>query len=349
MIKTNIEDSVKKNISLKNRNTMGLECLARKVFEVESQQDLVDHWEQICLSQPISILGGGSNVILAPELDGLVLMMRNKGKQQISETVDHFIVQAEAGENWHEFVQWCVDHHFFGLENLALIPGTVGASPVQNIGAYGREMQDLCSSVRVFNRQTKRIEDIEQKDCGFAYRESFFKSKWRETYIILAVRFAFPKKWTPQLSYPELRKAIEEKNQQVTPELVFDTVVEIRKRKLPDPLVLGNVGSFFKNPVVEKSFALNLKAKFPDLPVYTLDSPTEVKLSAAWMIEKCGWKGTTHGGIGVSKQHSLVLVNLGGGTAREIQEVTTKINESLNALFKLRLNVEPIFLGLNKI
>lgn len=286
---------------------------------------------------PVHVLGGGSNVILSPRFEGLTLLMALKGKLLIGEDNGNMIVEAAGGENWHDFVAWTLDHGLPGLENLALIPGTVGASPVQNIGAYGLELADRFDSLTAFDTHTMTMRTFGAADCRFAYRQSAFKAE-PGRYIVTGVRFSLPVQWVPILNYAGLNTLPPD----VSPRAVMHQVIALRQSKLPDPRQIGNVGSFFHNPVVTPEVHAAVRAGHPTAPAYP-QADGSMKLSAGWLIEQSGLKGVREGQVGVSERHALVLVNHGGGTHEEVVALADRIKKTVLGRFGIALTAEPMF------
>jgi UDP-N-acetylmuramate dehydrogenase len=340
------------NIPLKKFNTFGFEVSADQAFYVTSREDLINgaqtaqehHW-------PWRVLGSGSNVVLTENLPGLTLLMQIMGKNLVAETPEQWIIEVGAGENWHEFVEWTIEQGFAGLENLALIPGTCGAAPIQNIGAYGLEAGDLIESVTALDTSRLKENDpwveIKKDHCQFAYRDSLFK-KDPNRFIVTKVRFALPKAWQPNLSYAELAKRFSTGNQ-VSARDIFNAVCEIRSSKLPNPSELGNAGSFFHNPIVDDATHTQLKNKFPDLVSYpadlidakSIDQP-RFKLAAGWLIDQCGLKGYRKGHVGVYEKQALVLVHHGEGTGKELLALADEIRGKVKEKFGVTLHQEPV-------
>jgi UDP-N-acetylmuramate dehydrogenase len=336
---------ITRDFDLSSLNTMGLKSTAEAAVEVMQRSELVEIYDQLGAFEKWQILGGGSNLILAPRIGGLTLIMRNSGRR-VSSGQDEILIEVEAGENWHHFVEWTIQQGYGGLENLALIPGTVGASPIQNIGAYGVEMKDFCRSVTAFDFVCKEFVKIPAEECRFSYRDSKFKGEWKKKYIVVAVEFALPTNWKPRLTYPELIKEIQQSryaNDQVSAKDVLSAIIRIRKRKLPDPKTTGNVGSFFKNPIVSQQVADRLVQRFPGMPCHPTNHEEQRKLSAAWLIEKCGLKGFSRGGMQVSTQHSLVLINQERATLQDVAELTQAIQSEVRSQFHIELETEPQF------
>lgn len=328
------------NRSLQPYNTFGIDVSARKFISVESVPELRSVLKQTYTSE-LFILGGGSNMLLTRDLDKTVVHIALKGIQLLSETEDSVVIEAMAGENWHEFVMYCMDNDFGGLENLSLIPGNVGTTPIQNIGAYGVEIKDTFESCQALHRQTLEIREFSRKDCQFGYRDSIFKNALKDQYVILSVSFRLTKK-DHQLntSYGSIDKFLEDEG--ITNPGIRDissAVIKIRQSKLPDPKELGNGGSFFKNPVIKLSQFLELQEEFPDIPFYKI-SEDELKLPAGWLIDRAGMKGYREGDAGVHRNQALVLVNYGAATGGEILNLSRKVQEKVKLLFGVELEPE---------
>jgi UDP-N-acetylmuramate dehydrogenase len=289
---------------------------------------------------PRFILGGGSNVILTGDFSGVVVHMALEGRSIVDEDDETILVQAAAGEVWHDFVNWTLTQGWGGLENLSLIPGSVGAAPIQNIGAYGVELKDFFHSLTWYDFATGRIDTI--TDCRFAYRDSIFKHALRDKGAILAVTFALPKLWTPRLGYGDVAKALQHIGKPTAMQ-ISQAICEIRRGKLPDPKLLGNAGSFFKNPLVSAGHRNELAHRFPDLVSY-LQADGQFKLAAGWLIERAGWKGRAMGKAAVYDKQALVLVNSGGATGREVLALADAIQSDVGRQFGVQLEVEPVFL-----
>ena len=288
---------------------------------------------------PARILGGGSNVLLTDDLPVVLIRMIGRGIRCLEETAEHVIVEAEAGEVWHPFVQHCLQQGWYGLENLSLIPGTVGASPVQNVGAYGVEIKDVFHSLSALDRQTGEQVELNLEQCKFAYRDSVLKQQ-RERWVVLRVRFRLRKSAALHLDYGPIRQALEEQGcTEPTPLDVSRVVCQIRSSKLPDPVVLGNAGSFFKNPVVPIAQYESLKALYPNIVAYPYKG--EMKLAAGWLIDQAGWKGYRAGDTGVHAQQALVLVNYGAATGVEILALAEKIQGDIQQRYGVDLEIEP--------
>lgn len=332
---------MQQHVDLQAFNTFGLPARARWYCAVESLATL-EQALQFAQDRalPVLVLGGGSNVLLREDFPGLVLHMQLRGVQLLTDDGDTVRVQAACGENWHEFVSTCLVRGWHGLENLALIPGSVGAAPIQNIGAYGVEAGERIESVQVWNRDSATVEWIAAADCGFGYRDSVFKRQYRDSRIILQVVFRLQRSATVNLSYSALAQALAGQ-QPVTPQAVFDAVCGIRRSRLPDPAVLGNAGSFFKNPVISAALHRELQQRFGDVPGHVVPGEESlVKVPAAWLIERAGWKGRRHGQAGVYEKQALVLVNHGGATSGEIVDLALAIIADVRQQFGIALEPE---------
>ena len=334
---------IESGISLKPYNTFSLPAVARTLVRVASDSDVrrvVDH-PQLGLA-PKFVLGGGSNIILTRDMPQVVLKVEVRGMRLVEERADAWIIEAGAGESWHELVAFTLAHGWPGLENLALIPGTVGASPVQNIGAYGVELQDRFESLDAVDLLTGRSVTLHAPICAFGYRDSVFKHSLAGRSVITRVRLRLPRPWQPVLGYLELeRKRAETGIAAPDARQVFDWVCTIRRAKLPDPLRIGNAGSFFKNPVVTPEQCRDIIGRDPEIVHYPMPDGS-VKLAAGWMIDACGWKGKSVGQAGVYEKHSLVLVNRGGATGSEVMLLAQAIRESVYGRFGIRLEAEPV-------
>ncbi|HJU71414.1 MAG TPA: UDP-N-acetylmuramate dehydrogenase [Paucimonas sp.] len=335
---------IQHDFPLRRHNTFGIDVTAHAYLPVTSIDQLQAVRATAALSGlPRLMLGGGSNILLKRDFPGLVLHMRNSGTRIIGQDDTATHVCAAAGENWHDFVQWTLAQGWGGLENLALIPGSVGAAPIQNIGAYGVEAKDLIHSVRMFDFDTGDIVTLGQAECRFAYRDSIFKHELQGRGAILDVVFALPRRWQPNLLYAELAQELAATGIATpTARDISAAVIAIRMRKLPDPAVIGNAGSFFKNPVVTQVQRDALLARYPQLVSYAQPDGT-FKLAAGWLIDRCGWKGKTLGHAGVYEKQALVLVNRGGATGQEIASLAAVIQADVEATFGVALEPEPVF------
>jgi UDP-N-acetylmuramate dehydrogenase len=330
------------DVSLQRYNCLGVQARAARAVQIDAPEDL--HGQAFNPESDL-VLGGGSNVLLAGDIEGTVFLSRIRGMRLVSLDEDRAVVEASAGEIWHSLVLWTLAQGLSGLENLSLIPGLCGAAPMQNIGAYGVELSDLLESVQAWEWPTGRLVRIANRDCGFGYRDSRFKSQDTHRYLITSIRLRLSRSFKPRLSYPGLMEQLTSMDiHEPTAQLVSRAVIALRKRKLPDPARLGNAGSFFQNPVVGPDLAETLRAQFQGLPVHAL-GPRAAKLSAAWMIEFCGWKGFREGDAGVSEQHALVLVNHGNASGRDILSLAKKIVRSVDETFGIRLQPEPVVIG----
>jgi UDP-N-acetylmuramate dehydrogenase len=314
-------------------------------MDVASVDDLRAVREDAALfAMPRLVLGGGSNILLTKDFPGLVLHMANKGITVAGETNDAILVTARAGETWHEFVQWTIGQSFGGLENLSLIPGSVGAAPIQNIGAYGVELKDRFHSLTAFDFATGETMVLDKAACNFAYRDSIFKHALRDRAVILDVTFALPKQWQANTQYADVSQELATRGI-ATPSArdIADAVIAIRTRKLPDPARIGNAGSFFKNPVVSAALRNALLEQHANLISY-LQPDGNYKLAAGWLIDQCGWKSRTLGNAGVYEKQALVLVNRGGAAGNEIAALAAAIQKDVQARFGVMLEPEPVFI-----
>lgn len=342
---------VERNVSLQAHNSFGIVAKARALVRVRSEADvqalLADaQWAH----EPKFVLGGGSNIVLTGDVRPLVLKVEAMGRRVMSDDARATIVEAGAGENWHEFVTWTLEQGFPGLENLALIPGTVGASPVQNVGAYGVELQDRFESLDAIDLQTGQMFTLTAEQCAFRYRDSVFKHVPAKDggfglagrALILRVRFRLPKPWKPVLGYLDLERKMHETGiTDPTPRQIYGWICAIRSNKLPDPRVIGNAGSFFKNPTVTPEQCQDIIAREPNIVHYPMPDGT-VKLAAGWLIDACGWKGKSVGNAGVYEKQALVLVNRGGATGGEVVTLARAIQTSVYERFGIRLEPEPV-------
>ncbi|MCL6619363.1 MAG: UDP-N-acetylmuramate dehydrogenase [Thermomonas hydrothermalis] len=338
---------ITENARLDARNTFGVRARAPMLVEVTDTAALPELAGYAMLRDPaLLVLGGGSNLLLAADPPGAVLTFNTCGISLLDASDRQALVRAEAGVVWHDFVLWTLGHGLSGLENLALIPGTVGAAPIQNIGAYGVEVCECVHAVEAFDRHTGRFVRLSPADCAFAYRDSVFKQQ-PDRYWVTAVEFSLSRQFQPRLDYAGL--AAELQAMGVTdpprPAQVAEAVIRIRRRKLPNPAVLGNAGSFFKNPLVPQAQAEALRAEHPALPVYPAGDGVRCKLSAAWLIEQCGWKGHRDGDAGVSAQHALVLVNHGNASGADVLALARRIAASVQARFGVAIEPEPRLVG----
>jgi len=328
------------DFSLKNYNTFGIEATADQFVAVHSVSELKSILGQH-KNQKKFILGGGSNMLLTKNIEALVIHIDLKGKKILKEDPDFVWVEGQAGENWHEFVLWNIDQNFGGLENMSLIPGNVGTTPVQNIGAYGTEIKDTFVSCEAINIATQEMKTFTKEECHFGYRESIFKNEVKDQYIIVSVVFKLTKQnHKINTSYGDITAELA-KNNSTTPGLkeVSNAVIAIRKSKLPDPTELGNSGSFFKNPILLKTDFEPIHQKFPDMRFFDI-SETEVKVPAGWLIEQAGLKGKRFGDAGIHINQALVLVNYGGATGQEILDVSKRVQDTVFDKFGIHIEAE---------
>lgn len=328
------------NFSLKNHNTFGIEARAKQFTAVHSIEELRNILQQNAGKNKF-ILGGGSNMLLTKDIDALVIHIDLKGKKIIRED-EHFVwVESQAGENWHEFVLWTINQDFGGLENMSLIPGNVGTTPVQNIGAYGTEIKDTFVSCEAMDISTQEIKTFTHSECNFGYRESIFKHEVKDQFIITSVVFKLTKtNHKINTSYGDITAELARQNvSEPTLKDVSNAVIAIRQSKLPDPKELGNSGSFFKNPIISKADFEKIHQKFPEMKFYEV-SETEVKVPAGWLIEQAGFKGKRFGDAGIHKNQALVLVNYGNATGQEILAVSKDIQSTVYNTFGIQIEAE---------
>lgn len=330
--------TILENISLKEYNTFGVECYAKRFVSIDSFYELQ---ELLKTEKDIFLISGGSNMLLTKNIDKLVVFINIKGISIDRENSNSVHLTVNAGENWHEFVLWCITQDYGGLENLSLIPGNVGTCPIQNIGAYGVEVKDTITKVEAIEIESGKRIFFSNEECQFGYRNSIFKNEAKGKYILTSVSFELTKN-THQLntSYGAIEMALKEKNIS-TPTIkdVSDAVISIRQSKLPDPKEIGNSGSFFKNPVISTTLFKELQKEYSTIPSYKV-SNSEIKVPAGWLIEQCGFKGKTFGEAGVHKNQALVLVNYGNALGIEIYELALKIKQAVFEKFKIQLEIE---------
>ena len=336
---------IRRNVPLRTLNTFGVAAQAEAYLRVTGVDDLrAVRADAALLALPRLVLGGGSNLLLTRDFDGLVLHMANTGIVVSGEDEQSTRVTAQAGENWHAFVQWTLAHGLPGLENLSLIPGSVGASPIQNIGAYGAELAAFFHSLKAFDFQTGELITLTRAQCDFGYRDSVFKHALRNRAVILEVTFALPKHWQPNLRYAELAAELQARGiAQPSATDISDAVIAIRQRKLPDPAQIGNAGSFFKNPVISSAQHARLLQQYPQLVSYPQPDGS-VKLAAGWLIDQCGWKGKSLGSAGVHERQALVLVNRGGATGDDILRLAAQVRADVAHRFGVDLEPEPVII-----
>lgn len=337
---TDLTASLIPDFDLASRNTLALQARSRFGFVLEDADQLpalFDYASSEALA--VRLLGGGSNVVLAPGFDGITALIASRGRRIVDETATHTLVEAAAGENWHDLVAWTVEQGLGGLENLALIPGTTGAAPVQNIGAYGSELADSFHSLDAFDRRTGKMTVFGLQACAFAYRDSVFKHE-PDRYVVTKIRLALPKAWRPNLGFAGLAELSGAGD--LSPRVVMERVIALRTSKLPDWRVTPNAGSFFHNPVVAADIAAQILEEDTSAPSYP-QADGRTKLSAGWLIEKSGLKGYRMGPVGVSERHALVLVNYGGAQQSHIAALASHIRQTVQSRFGIILTPEPIF------
>jgi UDP-N-acetylmuramate dehydrogenase len=327
------------NLGLKDRNTFGLDAVADIAFEITAPEQIAAVMKEINEQNlPWRVLGDGSNVILPKVLPGATLLMNITGQEIISSDQNTTVIAVGSGVNWHEFVAWTLENNLPGLENLALIPGTVGAAPIQNIGAYGVELSDYIDHVEAFDVEKQAFVTLSKDACQFAYRDSYFKQH-PQRFILSKVVFRIPKAWQAKIHYADLEKQFAD-NLNPSAEEIFLAVCKIRTHKLPDPKVIGNAGSFFQNPVISNEQYEILLKKYAALVSYP-DAPGKRKLAAGWLIDQCGFKGQRMGNVGVYENQALVLVNHGNGTAQDILGLAKCIQDKVRKEFGVSLEIEP--------
>lgn len=338
---------IQTNISLKKYNTFGIDVMAKYFAgfdSVDALGQLLQYKDERADSQknqtPILILGGGSNILFTKDFDGIVLKNELKGIELIKEDHEYVYVKVAAGENWHQFVLHCISNNWAGVENLSLIPGNAGAGPMQNIGAYGAEIKDVFYSLEAFHLKEKKIISFNLNDCAFGYRESVFKKKYKNEFVIISVSFRLCKQPKYNTSYGAIEQELQTMGvKELSIKAISDAVIRIRSSKLPDPAVTGNAGSFFKNPEIDNTLYQTLIGSYPQLAGYALPN-NKVKLAAGWMIEQCGWKGYRKGDAGCHAKQALVLVNYGAAKGSEIFELSDKIINSVKDKFAVTLERE---------
>ncbi|MDD5334175.1 MAG: UDP-N-acetylmuramate dehydrogenase [Rhodoferax sp.] len=339
---------IEKNVPLQACNSFHIVAKAQSLARIACAADVQalvanPQWAEV----PKFVLGGGSNIVLTGDLKAMVLKVEIKGRRLLQETAQAFIVEAGAGENWHDFVSWMLQQGYYGLENMALIPGTVGAAPVQNVGAYGVELQDRFDSLDAVDLQTGKLFTLNAAQCAFGYRDSVFKHASSKMglagrALITQVRFSLPKPWKAVLGYADLARKMAEANVvQPTAPQIYQWICDIRRAKLPDPDQIGNAGSFFKNPTVTPEQCADIIARDPKIVYYHL-ADGSVKLAAGWLIDACGWKGKSVGNAGVYEKQALVLINRGGATGGEVMTLAKAIQTSVYERFGILLEPEPV-------
>jgi UDP-N-acetylmuramate dehydrogenase len=335
--------NIQADFPLHDHNTFGIHATAKRYVTITSLEMLQKTLASADVAGlPRLVLGSGSNILLTGDFPGVVLHMCMKGMAIVGEDAHASYVKVAGGENWHQFVQWTLTHGLGGLENLSLIPGSVGAAPIQNIGAYGAELKDCFHCATVFDLESGEVASLDKAACSFGYRDSIFKQALRGRSIILDVTFALSKQWQPNLRYAELSQEIAARGlDRPSAADISDAVIAIRSRKLPDPAVIGNAGSFFKNPVVPAPQRHALLERYPQLVSY-VQPDGSYKLAAGWLIEQCGWKGKSLSAAGVYEKQALVLVNRGGASGQDMLKLARKIQEDVQARFGVQIEPEPV-------
>ena len=333
--------NIQHDISLKPYNTFGIDVRA-KIFARFSNVDELNealNYNPTTTNQKL-ILGGGSNILFTKKFDGTVLKNEISGIEIVNEDEEYVYIKAGAGENWHRFVMYCVQNDYAGVENLSLIPGHLGASPMQNIGAYGVEIKDVFHELEAFHMEDKTVQKFSQKDCAFGYRDSVFKNKFRNQFVILSVTYRLSKKPKFNTSYGAIQQELEKMSvKELSIQAISQAVINIRSTKLPDPKELGNAGSFFKNPQLPNEKFTSLKNLYPNLPSFPVDE-NFTKVPAGWLIEQCGWKGYRKGDAGCYEKQALVLVNYANATGEEIFELSEEILNSVKSKFNIVIERE---------
>lgn len=331
---------IQTNVDISSFTTFGLPARVKQFATFSSVDELKQLLQQKPENTPLMLLGGGSNVLFTQDFDGLLLKNEIMGFEIVEKSGDDVLVKAGAGENWHSFVIRTINLNLGGLENLSLIPGSVGASPMQNIGAYGREIKDVFHSLEAYHIATGEIHTFNNQQCAFGYRESVFKRQFKNQYVIVSVTYQLTKKHQLNTSYGAINEQLQAMGiENPTIKDVSNAVIAIRSSKLPNPKEIGNAGSFFKNPVIEKQLYNQLVANYPDMPNYPVDEQ-HVKVPAGWLIENAGWKGKTYDNYGVHKNQALVLVNYGGATGKQLYELSEAIIADIQTKFNIELERE---------
>ena len=329
-----------KDISLKKYNTFGIDVQAKYFYSIETIEQLNTLLKSL-INQPKFILGGGSNLLLTKNIDAHVIYINNKGIKVTSENETHVNVRCASGEEWHDFVLWTLEKGYGGIENLSLIPGKTGTTPIQNIGAYGVELKDIFISCEAIERETLKIKTFTKEDCNFGYRDSVFKNDYKDKFVITSVTLKLTKSnHTLNYSYGAIKQTLENRGI-VTPTIndISDAVIKIREDKLPNPSDIGNSGSFFKNPIISLDHFIKLKSQFSDIPSYPINK-SKIKVPAGWLIEKAGFKGLKLDNYGVHDKQALVLVNFGGASGQQISDLSKSIQEVVKKIFKINLTAE---------
>lgn len=327
--------------SLKSLNTFHLDAVARSIVVAKGADEMIAAWQlSQRLQEPVLLVGEGSNLLFLEDFQGTVIVNRIKGIET-NESESSWYLHVGAGENWHELVQYALKKGIPGLENLAMIPGCVGSAPIQNIGAYGVELKDVCHYVDLLNLSDGEITRLTAAQCQFGYRDSLFKHHYQKGYAIVAVGLVLSKRWVPVMTYGDLTKLAPDT---VTPQQIFDAVCHMRGSKLPDPAKVGNAGSFFKNPIVSDKQAVSIAESYPDAPLYAQPDGS-VKLAAGWLIDRCDLKGYSIGGAAVHLQQALVLINKDNATGKDIVALAHEVRQRVGAKFNVWLEPEVRFIG----
>lgn len=337
--------AIQKHTDLTPYNTLHVSAKAKKFVSVKTKEQLQPLLKNLDRTFPLFILGGGSNVLFIDDFDGLILHIAILGKEIIKEDENYIWLKVGAGENWHETVRYCVEKGWGGIENLSLIPGTVGAAPIQNIGAYGAELEEVFESLDAVEVNNGSSRMFYKNDCKFAYRDSVFKQELKGQFAVTSVTLKLSKKPVLNTSYGAIQQKLDEK-EIMEPSIrdISDIVIEIRNSKLPNPAELGNAGSFFKNPVIANKKFESLKSEYPAVPGYPMDD-NQTKVPAGWLIEQTGWKGKVIGSVGTYRQQALVIVNHGGASGHEIWQLAQKIQQSVDDTFGVKLVPEVNIVG----
>lgn len=333
---------IQENISLKPYNTFGINATARYFAKFTSLTELEELFNFDFSDKKVKplVLGGGSNILLTKNYEGLVAINELHGTEVVNENAQHIYVRAAAGENWHKFVLYCIENNFAGVENLSLIPGSIGASPMQNIGAYGAEIKDVFYELETYHIAEKKVQTFSAKDCEFGYRESVFKRKHKGEFVILSVTFRLNKNPHFNINYGAIQQELDKMHvHELSIAAIAQAVINIRRSKLPDPKETGNAGSFFKNPTIPKAHFEKLQTAFPGIVGYPAED-NKVKVAAGWLIEQCGWKGYRKGDAGCHAKQSLVLVNYDNAKGGEIYDLSTEIMNSVESAFGIMLERE---------
>ena len=329
------------NYSLLQHNTFGMNVRAKRFFEYKSVEELQQLIKSVPIDEPLLHIGGGSNLLFTGDYEGTILHSAIKGIEVVDETDDNILVRVGAGVVWDDFVAYCCEHNWGGVENLSLIPGEVGASAVQNIGAYGSEAKDTIALVEAVELRSGQLRVLGNAECNYAYRQSIFKQELKGKYAITYVTYKLDKHPVLKLDYGNIRTELQSK-EHVTISDVRQAIIDIRNTKLPDPKILGNAGSFFMNPVVSREKFLSIQKDYPLMPFYEVDNG--VKIPAGWMIEQCGWKGKSLGRAAVHDKQALVLINLGGATSDEIIALSDAVCKSVKDKFGVDIHPEVNFI-----